>query len=344
VFWDQSQHGFPRIIAQRHFNRHGGFMVIEEFNGDRRKDSIFIPEGRSGQGWNCFRTELRPVSDYFRAGFRAMVVEPELHVDLRGRRSFAEVLAKTTPPLDAPFGDVPGPVVRVPSWVRECSEGNKYSQNPAKRDTYFLAKDYHAQKSFSAKQYSTKEKRTHPWLLVTRPRLPKQTVPSVLAKIETAVGKTTPTPAPAGFFDAMGRSSDTRHGVASAMFLPTARINHFGESLDVGAFRESLERIQKEIGVCLKGLAMVEGGGLGRAFSRPNSRAHAVSAMGFKVPRPKSKPKSKFLALSKSARDTKGKCLLVYPADQPKVLKAKEGSGSRPPSAPAGSGASPSRA
>jgi hypothetical protein len=113
VFWDQSQHGFPRIIAQRHFNRRGGFMVIEEFNGDQRKDSIFISEGRSGQGWNSFRAELRLVSDYFRAGFRAMVVEPELHADLRGRRSFAEVLAKTTPPLVAPFGDVSGPVVRV---------------------------------------------------------------------------------------------------------------------------------------------------------------------------------------------------------------------------------------
>jgi hypothetical protein len=50
VFWDKSRHGFPQIIAQRHFNRHGGFMVIEEFNGDRRKDSIFIPEGRAGQG------------------------------------------------------------------------------------------------------------------------------------------------------------------------------------------------------------------------------------------------------------------------------------------------------
>jgi len=144
VFWDQSQHGFPQIIAQRHFNKHGGYMVIEEFNGDRRKDLIFIQEGRSGQGWNSFHAELRLVSDYFKANFRDMVVEPELHADLRGRRSYAEVLAKTTPLLDAPFGAASGPVARVPRWVKECSEGIKNSQPPAKRDAHFLAKEYHA--------------------------------------------------------------------------------------------------------------------------------------------------------------------------------------------------------
>jgi hypothetical protein len=331
VFWDQSQHGFPRIIAQRHFNRHGGYMVIEEFNGDRRKDSIFIPEGRSGQGWKSFRAELRLVSDYF----RAMVVESELHADLRGRRSYAEVLAKTTPPLDAPFGDASGSVPRVLRWVRECSEGIKYSQNPAKRDAYFLAKDYHAQESIPTKHYRTKEKRIHPWLPVTRQRLPKQTI---LEKTETAAGKTTP--APAGLSTALGRTTDSRHGAVSTTLLPAARINHFGESLDVGAFRESLERIQKEIGFCLKGLAMFEGGGLGRAISRPNPRARADSAMGFKGPR----PKTKFLARSKSARDTKGKGPMVCSTNQPKVFKAKEGPSSRPLSALSGSGASLSRA
>jgi hypothetical protein len=170
--------------------------------------------------------------------------------------------------------------------------------------------------------FRTKEKRTHPWPPVTRQR---NTAPSVLAKTETMVGKTAP--APAGLSAAMGRSTDIRHGAASATLLPTARINHFGDSFDVGAFRESLERIQKEIGYCLKGLAMVESGGMGRAFSRPKSRARVVSAMGFKVPR----PKSKFRALSKSAQDIKGKGPLVCPADRPKMLKAKVGPGSRPP-------------
>jgi hypothetical protein len=145
-------------------------------------------------------------------------------------------------------------------------------------------------------------------------------------------------PAPVGLSAVMGKKSDTRHGEASATLAPTTRINHVGERLDVGAFRESLERIQTEIGFCLKGLAMVEGGGMGRALS-PNSRARAVSAMGFKVTR----PKSKVVAISKSARASKGKGPLVYSADWPKVFMAKEGPGFRPPSESSGLGASLSR-
>jgi hypothetical protein len=156
VFWDQSQHGFTLIIVQWHFNRHGGFMVIEEFNGDRRKDSIFIPKGRSGQGWNRFCAELCLVSDYFRVGLRATVGEPKFHADMRGRRSFAEVLAKTTPPMDAPFGDVFGPVARVLRWVRERSEGNKYSQNPTKHDVSLLEKGCQDQEFFSGEEVQNK--------------------------------------------------------------------------------------------------------------------------------------------------------------------------------------------
>jgi hypothetical protein len=89
--------------------------------------------------------------------------------------------------------------------------------------------------------------------------------------------------------------------------------------------------MQKEIDFCLKGLAMVDGGGLGRASS---SRARVV---GFKVARPKSKPRSKIIAFSKSARDSKGKGILDCPVDQPMEFRAKEGPGSRPPSTPAGS-------
>jgi len=50
VFWNQSQPGFPRIIAQRCFNRHDGFLVVEEFIGDRRSGSVLILEGRTGKG------------------------------------------------------------------------------------------------------------------------------------------------------------------------------------------------------------------------------------------------------------------------------------------------------
>jgi hypothetical protein len=332
VFWDQSRHGFPRIIAQRHFNRHGGFMVIEEFNGDRRKDSIFIPEGRAGQGWKCFREELRLVSEYFRAGSRAREVDSELPANPRGRRSYAEALAKTTSSLEAPFGDFTGPVARVPRWVRECLEGNKVYHNPAKSDVFCLAKDHHTMEPFSAKQFCAEEKNNHAWVPVNWQRVPMQTVQKVLARKGTAAGEKAPAPdsattsAQAGLSGALGRSSVSRHGVAEAKFLPTARNSHSGESLDVGAFRESLERMQKEIEFCLKGLAMVDGGGLDRASS---SRARAV---GFKVARPKSKskPRSKTVGVTKSARASKGKGILDCP-DQPLEWRAKEGPGSRPP-------------
>lgn len=167
---------------------------------------------------------------------------------------------------------------------------------------------------------------------MTRQRVPMQTVPKVLARKGTAAGEIAPAPDQAELSVALGRSSDTRHGAAEATFLPTARNSHSGESLDVGAFKESLERMQKEIDFCLKGLAMVDGGGLGRASS---SRARAV---GFKVARPKSKskPRSKIIALSKSARASKGKGILDCP-DQPMEWRAKEGPGSRPPWAPASS-------
>lgn len=55
--------------------------------------------------------------------------------------------------------------------------------------------------------------------------------------ISTA-GKTTP--APAGHSAMLGRTIDTRHGAVSATLLLAARNNHFGESLDVGTFKEKL--------------------------------------------------------------------------------------------------------
>ena len=33
VYWDRSILGFPRILAQCCFNRHGSFLVIEEYDG-----------------------------------------------------------------------------------------------------------------------------------------------------------------------------------------------------------------------------------------------------------------------------------------------------------------------
>jgi hypothetical protein len=56
VFWNQSQLGFSRIIAQRCFNRHGFFLVFKEFIGDRRSGSVLILEGRTSKGWEIFHS------------------------------------------------------------------------------------------------------------------------------------------------------------------------------------------------------------------------------------------------------------------------------------------------
>jgi hypothetical protein len=39
------------------------------------------------------------------------------------RRSNAEVLARSSPPSEEPFGEYSGPVARVPRWVKDCLEG-----------------------------------------------------------------------------------------------------------------------------------------------------------------------------------------------------------------------------
>jgi hypothetical protein len=59
VYWDPSSAGFPRVLVQRRSNRHEGFIFIEEFEGNKRRGSILVPEGRYGQGWSRLASELR---------------------------------------------------------------------------------------------------------------------------------------------------------------------------------------------------------------------------------------------------------------------------------------------
>jgi hypothetical protein len=59
VYWDPSSAGFPRVLVQRRSNRHGNFILIEEYEGRNRRGSVLIPEGRYGQGWSRLISELR---------------------------------------------------------------------------------------------------------------------------------------------------------------------------------------------------------------------------------------------------------------------------------------------
>jgi hypothetical protein len=90
VFWDQARAGFPRIFVQKRYNRHGRFLIIEEFEGRNRRGSILIPEGRHGQGWSRLLSELRTarLALWKDRKFR----ESKVAKAVSGDRTFAEVV------------------------------------------------------------------------------------------------------------------------------------------------------------------------------------------------------------------------------------------------------------
>jgi hypothetical protein len=116
VFWNQSRGSLGLLLNIALID-----MVVEEFIGDRRSGLVLIPEGRTGKGWEMFGSELRLALEHFRVGFRDVLLEKGVQAGRNSRRSYAEVLAKTVPPLEDSFGCVSGPVARVPRWVRESS-------------------------------------------------------------------------------------------------------------------------------------------------------------------------------------------------------------------------------
>jgi hypothetical protein len=124
VFWNQASLGFPRVIAQRCFNRHGSFLLVEEYAGSRKSGVVLVPEGRRGEGWDLFGSALRCVNEYLRDGGSRVDARLEVQSQaLRGRRSFAEVLKNTGPPLEINTGVCLGKVARVPIWLKNLPAG-----------------------------------------------------------------------------------------------------------------------------------------------------------------------------------------------------------------------------
>jgi hypothetical protein len=93
VFWDQSRAGYIRLITQRRANRHGRFLTIEEFDGNRRSGSVLIPEGWTGQGWARLISELRMACSSLKVGRGLRLDKPEM-VTAR-KKSYAEVVGET---------------------------------------------------------------------------------------------------------------------------------------------------------------------------------------------------------------------------------------------------------
>jgi hypothetical protein len=119
VFWDHSRAGYPRIIAQKCSNRHGYFLTIEEFDGRRRCGSILVSEGRYGQGWKRFISEVRRANSSLR-GIQE-VRECKKDKEVTGRRSYAELLRRSLQPVEDCFNSFPEAIARIPSWLEEAS-------------------------------------------------------------------------------------------------------------------------------------------------------------------------------------------------------------------------------
>jgi hypothetical protein len=232
VFWNQSQPGFPRIIAQRCFNRHGGFLVVEEFISDRRSGSVLIPEGRTGKGWEIFGSELRLALEHFKAGFRDTVIETGVQAGRDRRRSNAEVLAKTMVPLEDSFGFVSRPVARVPRWVRESSAGD------------YLDKDGLVP------------------ALNTR-RIP---APAKISLVTTYAAKALAKPV--ALF--CGHVASAKHSVKGHGASKSS--THFGANLELASLRETLVKLKEEVVVCLERLDYAESVVVGLLGSGPKTK------------------------------------------------------------------------
>ena len=105
-------------MAQRRSNRHGNFLIVEEFYGRRRSGTILIPEGRYGQGWERFIKELQwaILSLGMVRGAKKEKAEKE-------RWSSLEEMELKVVPEEECFGPFPEPIDRVPRWKKEVSIG-----------------------------------------------------------------------------------------------------------------------------------------------------------------------------------------------------------------------------
>lgn len=94
------------------------FPTIEEFDGRQRSGLVLIPEGRYGQGWNRFISEVRLANSSLQGVKAEKTVQ-----EGKARRSYAEVMALTVNPAEECFGPFTKPVARVPTWLKESSTG-----------------------------------------------------------------------------------------------------------------------------------------------------------------------------------------------------------------------------
>jgi hypothetical protein len=136
VFWDPASAGLPRFLVQRRSNRHGGFIIMEEFEGSSRRGSILIPEGRYGQGWTRLLSELRIAR---RTIWKDREFKDSKAMQMVTGRSYAEVVGRSNFPVNVPKEDQA--VSRV-GGAPEVMGGDRAGTHPQRRpESKFLRVD-----------------------------------------------------------------------------------------------------------------------------------------------------------------------------------------------------------
>jgi hypothetical protein len=287
VFWNQAVSGFPRILAQQCANRHGYFLTIEEFEGRRRKGSILVPKGKSGEGWKCFGEELRLAFNCMLAGRYPehlqgkVVIQSKPHLE-RGR-SYAEVLRTSLPKEKTALF---------------------YSKEDSRTRTSSLAKGCYDQKARSSKMATAKH-------AGSKMEIAFPAKPAGLSFQNPASARSSDSELVS---DLRGRGAGYSHSV-----LPSApRKPHAGDCLELCSIRKTLESMQEEIRHCLIGLRVLEDEmkgytSVGFNLSRPNSQMPEGTSM--------------IQGQTKTAKLYKGNPPLQFPIKRPKPLvKPKDGS------------------
>jgi len=330
VFWNQSVAGFPRILGQQCSNRHGFFLLVEEYEGRKKSGSILVPKGRYGEGWERFELELRLVISHLQADQSRVTKQTSApKVPLAGtksetRRSFAEVLTSSLPVSEEPFGPSSQPLARIPRWLEASKETGKKKvqfqvQAPFK-DFCAHAKapaiPAHASSALPLKAANDS---------LTREIFPVKALKKNSAPVSRALGRS-------------HVSFPRREAAGSANTSASASRNVFsGDRLGVRRLRESLAALHEEIGHCLMDLLLLEEGP--PDIRQKHFASHAFpktqqASMGSKVTRPISKKSvstSSVLNSSEAAHVSKSKAPLGFPIKKPKItVKAKAGSCLRP--------------
>jgi hypothetical protein len=128
VFWRRSHAGFPSSFAQRCANKHGRFLMVENYGEGRRRSFILVPEGRKGAGWKSFRSELSSAVKFMGTGKgggrppASLSLKPPSTGKLPEpprRRSYAETVSSPS-------------CVPEPTLMRTSPNGEKETERPVK--------------------------------------------------------------------------------------------------------------------------------------------------------------------------------------------------------------------